>query len=87
MPENSDILSALNAMAEDNFAMGAAWQAAHELAQAHEGVPNYDALHAFCHRIEGDSGNAAYWDRRADTDFGHTDPAVEFAQLRAHLTE
>ena len=27
--------------------------------------PAYDRLHALCHRIEGDVGNAGYWYRRA----------------------
>ena len=45
--------------------MGAAWKRAHELAQSHEGEAIFDRLHALCHRIEGDSGNAAYWYRRA----------------------
>lgn len=61
----NDIKSALNALAQDDFSMGAAWQKAHELAQAHEGERDYDRLHALCHRIEGDMANAGYWYRRA----------------------
>lgn len=40
------------------------WDAAHELAQAHDDA---DAawVHAWLHRIEGDLGNADYWYRRA----------------------
>jgi hypothetical protein len=37
---------------------------AHELAQRDEGGPG-DWVHAYLHRKEGDTGNAAYWYRRA----------------------
>src|SRR5579862_4502948 len=37
---------------------------AHELAQKDEGGEG-DWVHAYLHRKEGDSGNAAYWYRRA----------------------
>jgi hypothetical protein len=60
-----DISAALAAMKLQDWKMGDAWKAAHELAQAHEGEPRYDRLHALCHRIEGDLANAAYWYRRA----------------------
>ncbi len=61
----NDILSALNELEEENFAMGKAWEKAHNVSQAHEGVAAYDRLHALCHRIEGDLSNAGYWYRRA----------------------
>lgn len=35
--------------------------AAHEIAQAREGEPDPDLLHALFHRREGDYGNADYW--------------------------
>ncbi len=40
------------------------WDTAHRIAQD---VPGADAawVHAYLHRKEGDSGNAAYWYRRA----------------------
>lgn len=41
------------------------WTAAHEIAQSREGTPDYDALHAYLHRVEGDAFNAGYWYRRA----------------------
>jgi len=41
------------------------WAAAHEIAQAREGTPAYDRLHAYLHRVEGDTWNANYWYRRA----------------------
>ena len=40
------------------------WNGAHEIAQSQEGVWAYDRLHAFLHRLEGDTANAAYWYRR-----------------------
>ncbi|HEV7348597.1 hypothetical protein [Telluribacter sp.] len=47
------------------------WQAAHEIAQSREGTRDYDRLHAYLHRVEGDNWNANYWYRRA----GATMPA------------
>jgi hypothetical protein len=41
------------------------WEAAHDSAQAHEGDPDHDLLHALFHRREGDYGNAEYWFGRA----------------------
>lgn len=41
------------------------WDEAHEIAQAHEGEPVFDWVHAVLHKIEGDAGNARYWYRRA----------------------
>jgi hypothetical protein len=40
------------------------WNGAHDAAQEDEGGPG-DWVHAYLHRKEGDSGNAAYWYRRA----------------------
>ena len=39
--------------------------AAHVLAQAHEGDRDADAWHALVHRLEDDYGNSDYWWRRA----------------------
>jgi hypothetical protein len=41
------------------------WDAAHEIAQSHEGSPDHDLLHAIVHRREGDFGNSGYWLRGA----------------------
>ncbi|MCF3109989.1 hypothetical protein LL912_14500 [Niabella sp. CC-SYL272] len=41
------------------------WEAAHQVAQDHEGEPDFDRLHAWLHRVEGDEWNASYWYRRA----------------------
>lgn len=40
------------------------WHQAHEIAQSKEGTLNYDRLHAYLHRKEGDKWNAGYWYRR-----------------------
>jgi hypothetical protein len=37
------------------------WEEAHEAAQAREGDPDFDLLHAIGHRREGDYPNALYW--------------------------
>ncbi len=41
------------------------WETAHNVAQSREGTPAYDRLHAYLHRVEGDTFNAGYWYRRA----------------------
>jgi len=46
--------------------LGAEWNEAHEICQSAEGDPAHDWIHALCHLIEGDTGNAAYWFRRAE---------------------
>ncbi|TXI31388.1 MAG: hypothetical protein E6Q58_05225 [Niabella sp.] len=45
------------------------WEQAHQIAQNHEGEKNFDHLHAYLHRIEGDEWNAGYWYRRAGESF------------------
>lgn len=56
------LLQALWYDANDN------WEAAHDIAQSSEGTKNYDRLHAYLHRVEGDTWNAGYWYRRAGAD-------------------
>lgn len=41
------------------------WEAAHNIAQSAEGTRDYDRLHAYLHRVEGDTWNAGYWYKRA----------------------
>lgn len=41
------------------------WEEAHDIAQSKEGTQQYDRLHAYLHRVEGDTWNAGYWYRRA----------------------
>ena len=59
------------------------WAAAHAVAQAHEGEPLADWLHAILHKIEGDPGNARAWYRRAGR-LAHAsdEPAAELRLLR-----
>jgi hypothetical protein len=40
------------------------WDGAHQIAQA-DSSPEAAWVHAYLHRKEGDTGNAAYWYRRA----------------------
>lgn len=40
------------------------WHAAHGIAQSKEGTREYDRLHAYLHRKEGDASNSRYWYRR-----------------------
>lgn len=60
------------------------WDEAHAIAQAHEGDPLCDWLHAVLHKIEGDAGNARYWYRRAGR-LAHEgdDVAAELEKIRA----
>jgi hypothetical protein len=44
------------------------WEAAHNIAQSSEGTRSYDRLHAYLHRVEGDTWNAGYWYRRAGSE-------------------
>ncbi|PLK44645.1 hypothetical protein [Emticicia sp. TH156] len=63
------------------------WEAAHNVAQSKEGTRDYDRLHAYLHRKEGDQWNANYWYRRA----GESMPAVsleaEWELLAERLTK
>ncbi len=75
-----DRLAALDAAAADR------WDEAHRLAQAHEGDPLADWIHAVVHKVEGDLGNSRYWYRRAGR-LGHVDDdvATELAAIRRAL--
>jgi hypothetical protein len=42
------------------------WDDAHKIAQEKEGEPDFDWVHAYLHRVEGDLSNAGYWYRRCD---------------------
>jgi hypothetical protein len=57
------------------------WKAAHDIAQSQEGTLEYDRLHAYLHRKEGDDWNANYWYRRAKTTMPKVDLAVEWLDL------
>jgi hypothetical protein len=62
------------------------WQAAHLVAQDHEGEPLANWLHAIVHRMEGDLGNAGYWYRRCRRTLREDVPAdAELRELEAAL--
>jgi hypothetical protein len=60
------------------------WDRAHALAQADEGGAG-DWVHAYLHRKEGDSGNAAYWYRRAGQPVGSGALEAEWEAIAAAL--
>ena len=47
------------------FAAKGNWDEAHNVAQDHDGEKDFDLLHAYLHRVEGDRWNANYWYNRA----------------------
>jgi hypothetical protein len=51
------------------YALAGDWEAAHEIAQDHDGDAIASWLHAVAHRMEGDLDNARYWYRRAGRPF------------------
>ena len=69
-----------------DHAVAGRWDEAHEIAQAHEGEPLFDWLHAVLHKVEGDAGNARYWYHRAGR-MAHVDDeaAAELAAIRAAI--
>ena len=70
-----------------DLALAGNWEAAHRIAQAHEGDAVACWLHAVLHKIEGDPDNARYWYRRAGQAFeAYADPRAELATLKAVLT-
>lgn len=64
------------------------WDAAHGIAQEHEGNPMADWIHAALHKIEGDAPNSRYWYSRAGRmeSFGR-EPAEEWKEIRNCLRE
>lgn len=66
------------------FAAAGNWQRAHELVQDHT---TRDAawVHAYLHREEGDSENAAYWYQRARKAVATVDLKKEWQNIAAEL--
>jgi len=56
------------------------WDQAHRLAQAQNDADGA-WVHAFLHRVEGDSANAAYWYRRAGKPPSATPLAEEWEEI------
>jgi hypothetical protein len=59
------------------------WEAAHEFAQKKEGHPDYDRIHAYLHRKEGDKFNARWWYRNIRLTY----PTISLEQELADLIE
>ncbi|MFC0267535.1 hypothetical protein [Kushneria aurantia] len=64
----------------------AQWERAHALVQDSAGT-EAARVHAWLHRWEGDTGNAAYWYRRAGCDVADDSLDEEWQLLVAALTE
>ena len=60
------------------------WRKAHESAQQDEGTPGA-WVHAYLHRKEGDSSNAAYWYRRAGKTPSRKSLEDEWTEITAAL--
>jgi hypothetical protein len=62
------------------------WNKAHEIVQDEDGV---DAawVHAYLHRVEGDSGNAGYWYRRAGKPVASGPVEAEWDRIVSALLE
>jgi hypothetical protein len=63
---------------------GPEWERAHEICQAEAGTRGCDLVHALVHLIEGDTGNAAYWYRRAGSRRAGG-PASEWERIAGEL--
>lgn len=57
------------------------WDAAHNIAQTQEGEREYDLLHAYLHRKEGDNWNANYWYKRAKSQMPEVSLDEEWEEL------
>ena len=77
---NDDLLRAVE------LALADEWDAAHQLVQQYEDDAMAAWIHAVLHKIEGDSGNAQYWYRRASRmDHVADEPRAELAAIQAEL--
>lgn len=86
-PENfSPPLKALWWLKKGGLQLGADWDKAHSICQEAEGEPAHDWVHALCHLIEGDQGNAAYWFRRAGKSPASSHPQRVWDEIAASLS-
>jgi hypothetical protein len=70
-----------------DLAIAGDWEAAHEIAQRHEGDAVADWLHAVLHKIGGDVANSHYWYRRSPHTFDEFSNAnAELAAIRDFLS-
>jgi hypothetical protein len=79
-------LKALWWLKKGNLQQGAEWDQAHEICQSAEGEADHDWIHALCHLIEGDHGNAAYWFGKAGKPSRNGDPAAVWKEIADALT-
>ncbi len=57
------------------------WKQAHAIAQSKEGEFDYDRIHAYLHRKEGDLFNAKWWYKKLKIDFPTITLEQEWEQL------
>jgi hypothetical protein len=62
------------------------WHASHEVAQEIKDSTG-SWIHAYLHRKEGDSGNAAYWYRRANKPDSSASLDAEWEEIAADLLD
>jgi hypothetical protein len=59
------------------------WDAAHDIAQRHEGEALADWIHALLHKIEGEVSNSRYWYARAHRpEWFAREAAAEWREIR-----
>ena len=62
------------------------WEAAHAIAQRHEGDRHADWLHAILHKIEGDEANSRYWYAKTNQNYeAYPNAEAELDALKAVL--
>ena len=66
-------------------AANGAWDDAHKIAQEREGESDFDWVHAYLHRVEGDLTNAGGWYRRAKRPPATGSLDAEWAAISASL--
>jgi hypothetical protein len=70
-----------------DLAIAGDWQGAHRIVQQDEEDATSCWIHAVLHTIEGDTGNARYWYRRAGRSYAaYPDAKAELAAIKATLT-
>lgn len=67
-----------------DLALDGEWAQAHRLVQAMDDT-TAAWIHGVLHKIEGDTGNAHYWYRRANRPYSEQDPKIELADIRQLL--
>lgn len=69
-------------------ALAGEWHEAHGIVQADEADATACWIHAVLHKLEGDTGNARYWYRKAGRlDHVNDEPTAELAAIREVIPE